>query len=110
MDFWGAVTDDCWVLQMVREGYHLEFLKTPQDRFWKVPPSQDPVQNHNILAAISHLIQIRAIEEVPRDQRGTRVYSVFFLVPKKNGGTRAILDLKWLNLFLAHHKFKMETW
>lgn len=38
------------------------------------------------------------------------MYLVFFLIPKRNGDIRAILDLKWLNLFLKKRKFKMETW
>lgn len=35
---------------------------------------------------------------------------MFFLVPKRNGDFRVILDLKWLNRFLVRKKFKMETW
>lgn len=38
------------------------------------------------------------------------MYSVWFLISKKNGGQRPILDLKWLNRFLQKQKFKLETW
>lgn len=35
---------------------------------------------------------------------GKGIYSIFFLVLKKN------IDLKWLNMFLHRQPFKMETW
>lgn len=59
--------------------------------------------------AIHHVLNIKAIEPVSKSQQGTGVYFMFFLVPKKNGDMRSILDLRWLNLFLIQLKFKMET-
>lgn len=37
------------------------------------------------------------------------LYSHYFLVPKKDGGLRPILDLRQLNCVLAKHSFKMIT-
>jgi hypothetical protein len=34
--------------------------------------------------------------------------SSIFLIPKRTGGYRPIINLKALNRFLAQHKFKME--
>ena len=36
------------------------------------------------------------------------VYSVLFLVPKKDGGQRPVINLKALNQFVQAHHFKME--
>lgn len=41
-----------------------------------------------MLAAIQHLLDIKVIEPVPQAQKGKGVYSIFFLVPKKNGEVR----------------------
>lgn len=60
-------------------------------------------------AEIQHLLDIRAIEQVPVDQRGCGFYSILFLVPKSSGGQRAILNLKDLNLHVKYQKFKMQS-
>ena len=36
-------------------------------------------------------------------------YSMYFLVPKKDGGIRTILNLKLFNRFLQKHEFKLES-
>lgn len=87
----------------------MEFIHKPRNRFWKVPVSKDSCKHLQILAAIVHLLEIQAIEPIPHKQRGKGDYSIFFLVLKKNGEMGAILDLKWLNCFLCHKKFRMET-
>lgn len=60
-------------------------------------------------AEITHLLDIKAIERVPRDQHGTGFYSVLFLVPKSSGGCRGILNLKQLNLMVLYCRFKMHS-
>jgi hypothetical protein len=48
-----------------------------------------------------------AIELVPPGQEGQGFYSTFFIVPKKDGGLRPILNLKPLNVHLST---KFCTW
>ena len=48
-----------------------------------------------------------AVVQVPSDSLGFR--SRIFLVPKKNGEMRPIINLKPLNGYLVKEKFKMET-
>lgn len=60
-------------------------------------------------AAISHLLDIKAIELVPPDQRRLGFYSRLFLVPKSSGSWRAILDLKSLYRYIIYRQFKMHS-
>ena len=39
----------------------------------------------------------------------SRFYSQLFLVPKKNGKLRPVIDLSLLNQYINKHHFKMET-
>jgi hypothetical protein len=49
-----------------------------------------------------------ALERV-RDPLSPGFFSRIFLVPKKSGGWRPIIDLKALNVYLSPKKFKMES-
>ncbi len=46
---------------------------------------------------------------VPPLNRESGFYSRYFIVPKKDGGLRPILDLQLLNRLVMHLKFKMHT-
>ncbi len=50
-----------------------------------------------------------AIEVVPPAQSESGFYSRYFLVPKKDGGLRPILDLRLLNHTLTKRSFRMIT-
>ncbi|KAK7929150.1 hypothetical protein WMY93_005545 [Mugilogobius chulae] len=68
----------------------------------------DPQQFQVLASEISTLLTKKAIREVKCDQR-TGFYSRYFLIPKKDGGLRPILDLRSLNKFLRPLKCKMLT-
>uniref|UniRef100_A0A9J8DJL5 Uncharacterized protein n=1 Tax=Cyprinus carpio carpio TaxID=630221 RepID=A0A9J8DJL5_CYPCA len=55
------------------------------------------------------LLGKEAIEHVPFSGRESGYYSRYFLVPKKGGGVRPILDLRGLNRTIRALKFKMLT-
>jgi hypothetical protein len=55
------------------------------------------------------LIGKGAIELVPPGQEGQDFYTTFFIVPKKDGVLRPILNLKPLNVYMEKSHFKMET-
>jgi hypothetical protein len=63
----------------------------------------------NILEEVKKLLGKGAIELVPPGQEGQGFYSTFFIVPKKDGGLRPILNLKPLNVYMEKSHFKMET-
>ena len=58
---------------------------------------------------ITNLLTKRAIEPVSKGDEEEGYYSTFFLVPKKSGEMRPILNLKPLNRFIQTTKFRMET-
>ena len=55
---------------------------------------------------MQHKLDKGAISPVVNHQNG--FLSTIFLVPKKGGGNRPIINLKRLNEFVPHHYFKME--
>jgi hypothetical protein len=60
-------------------------------------------------AEIAVLLAKDAIEPVPPADMKTGFYSPYFIVPKKGGGLRPILDLRILNRSLHRLPFKMLT-
>ena len=64
---------------------------------------------HIILKEIEKLLEKRAIEPVPNAETGTGFYSTFFLVPKRTGGLRPVINLKPLNRYLQTQHFKIDT-
>ncbi len=58
---------------------------------------------------IAVLLAKDAIEPVPPAERRQGFYSPYFIVPKKRGGLRPILDLQVLNRALHKLPFKMRT-
>ncbi len=99
-----------WVLRTIRTGYTLQFGNNP-------PPFDGvhlTVVNSAAKASVlqqelSSLLQKGAIEEVPQSEVERGFFSRYFLVPKRDGGLRPILDLRRLNLSLYKGKFKMLT-
>ncbi len=87
-----------WVLCTVRSGYTLQFGRNP--------PHFDGVQltvvNSTSKASVlqqelSSLLQKGAVEEIPQSEIEQGFFSRYFLVPKRDGGLRPILDLRRLN-------------
>ena len=59
------------------------------------------------MAEVVALLQKGAITPVPSGEAHQGFYSTYFLVPKKDGGLRPILNLKGFNHFLKHLPFHM---
>ena len=108
---WEQITGDKWVLSVVRNG-----LAILPNSF--VPLSDRPVINsapkcprkRQVMdEQIQSLLQKRAIELVDQPSTSPGFYSRLFLVLKKNGKWRPVLNLKALNTHLESPHFKMET-
>jgi hypothetical protein len=85
----------------------LPFNLIPKFTF-KIRKTRLPIEKHPILKEeVDLMIEKHAIEEVDPVTPG--FYSTFFLVPKKDGGQRPVLNLKGLNQYLDVKTFKMQT-
>ncbi len=98
-----------WLLRTIRLGYAIQFARRPAKfrgiRFTSVKPADAPV----LRAEIAVLLAKDAIEPVPPADMRSGLFSPYFIVPKKGGGLRPILDLRVLNRALHKLPFKMLT-
>ena len=88
-----------------KKGVQNSFLKhpilSPNPVFFQQPLSQQLEEE------VASLLSKGAVEEIIPEC--PRYYSRIFLVPKKNGKLRLIIDLSVLNHFVHTQTFKMET-
>ena len=102
---WQKVTNNKWVLSLVRTGYRIPFIERP-------PLSVDPIFFQQSLSLqleeeVASLLPKGAMEEI--HPVSPEFYSRIFLVLKKNGKVRLIIDLSTLNQHVFIQSFKMET-
>lgn len=64
---------------------------------------------HVLHSEVKSMLVKRAIEVVPPAQSESGFYSRYFIIPKKDGGLRQILDLRHLNLAPMKLTFRMIT-
>ena len=96
---WQLITTDKWVLSIIKEGYKLEFIKKPI--FQGIKQTHVSIENEHIMQEeIDSLMQKNAIEIVPKTNWTTGFYSTLFLVKKKTGDLRPVINLKPLNHYL----------
>ena len=105
LENWRLITTDPWVLQVVK-GYRLEFTTTP----WQgSAPRQIPFGGsleEKISKEVQELCRKQAVKRVTA--KDSQFLSQIFLVPKKDGSQRPVVNLKPLNRFVTRQKFKME--
>ena len=104
---WRKITSDPSIIDIV-SGMTIELLDLPVQHHKPrpIPLSQEEITAGN--AHIETLLQKRAI--VPASPFGEDHFiSNVFMVPKRDGGHRMILNLKKFNKFVEYHHFKMDT-
>ena len=101
---WEKITQDRWVLQAIR-GYKLELVQPP----WQISPmpaiSCSLEEGEMISTEVRELLAKGAVIQTPPTQEG--FVSQIFLVEKKEGGQRPVINLKALNTFVKYEHFKM---
>ncbi len=102
---WARVTQDQWVLEAI-QGYCLDFVKHPTQS--RVPSTIQLPRDQRELVSIevAKLREKGAISQAPPSPAG--FISQLFLVPKKGGGQRPVINLKALNRFIRWEHFQME--
>ncbi len=98
-----------WVMGIIKRGYSHQFARRPP-RFSGVVSTSVHGENARVLRSeVMTLLEKGAIEMVPPALSESGFYSRYFLVPKKDGGLRPILDLRRLNHALMRRPFRMIT-
>ena len=100
------MTDNKWVLSNVRNGFKIPFKSVPPLSVVPIILSQS--SSPLLREEIAELLKKRAVEKV-RNQGTLGFYSRLFLVLKKNGKLRPVIDLSLLNQYINKQHFEMET-
>ena len=103
---WEKITRDQWILTTVK-GYRIEFHTTPYQAYEPHPPRFNQEQQLLVEREVNKLQDKGAVtlmKVLPQE----RFISTLFLVPKKDGGQRPVINLKCLNAFVVSPHFKME--
>ena len=102
---WLKITQDPVIIAIVR-GYQIDFITKPWQKHIpktllvgeKIPLMQQEIDK-----------LIKKGGHSPLDFSPTGFYSRLFLVPKKGGSFRPVIDLSQLNKFIANEHFQMEN-
>ncbi|KAL0173816.1 hypothetical protein M9458_029784, partial [Cirrhinus mrigala] len=98
-----------WVMGIIKRGYSLQFARRPPRFSGVVPTLVVSKDAHVLRSEVMILLEKGTMEVVHPAQSESGFYSRYFLVPKKGGGLRPILDLRHLNRALMKRPFKMIT-
>jgi hypothetical protein len=102
------ITQDPWVLQTI-QGHHIELMSPPVQHFLPGMPYLSPSQERVLNQEMEALLSKEAIHQVQTQTPLNEGFiSSMFIVPKKDGGNRPVINLKQLNQFLVYEHFKME--
>ena len=102
---WEVITNNQWVLNTI-QGYHIHFLKDQYQHCMPYTPHYTLEQNQLILKEVRELQQKGAVSVITTPQ--ISLYFNLFLLPKKDGGQRPVINLNPVNQFVRKRHFKME--
>ena len=89
-------------------GFQIPFSSLPSQEPWPNPPISSAEQSSLILVEVNMLLEKVAITSVRSPSGLKSFYSTLFLVPKKGGQMRPVINLKKLNEWVKPQHFKME--
>ena len=106
---WEAITSDPVILNAVN-GYKIDFIEATLPPSRHMPPKcfRLSVNESNALTEEIEKLAVKGVIEPCEKEAGEFVSNIFSR-PKKNGGTRLILDLTDLNKHLPYQHFKMDN-
>ena len=103
---WRGITTDPRILEAV-SGYRLELASQPYQLFTPSLINFSDSESAVVQSEIQTLLDKGAIEHVEYTQG--EFISTLFLIPKKSGDLRPVINLKPLNFFVQKIHFKMEN-
>ena len=104
---WRKITSDPVILDIVQH-CHIEFSPgCDPERSFCFRQNFAANESEIIDNEIQKLLELKVLEEVEHTEG--EYLSPIFIVPKKDGEYRMILNLKELNENIVYHHFKMET-
>lgn len=106
---WRTVSAPEWVMRTIMQGYRLQFAVKPSHFNGILFSHTEEKASHILEEENSSLLNKGAIQVVPPNLMNQGFYSRYFLVPKKGGSLRPILDLRVLNKHLRKYTFRMLT-
>ncbi|XP_021346948.1 uncharacterized protein LOC110446233 [Mizuhopecten yessoensis] len=108
---WKEITPDSWALGVVSKGLCIPLLRDPplarEPIFF--PSPSDPGNVEALRSEVQAMIAKGAIEELSPDRWSPGFYSRVFLMKKKSGAWRHIIDLSTFNTYVDSPHFQMET-
>ena len=106
---WDALTSHPMVLQVIRHGHEIPFRLEGPPPFNGVLNSIPRDQNERLVLRqeLEEMVAKGAVTRVPDSMKHEGYYSRYFLVPKRDGGKRPILNLKPFNKFVRKYKFRL---
>ena len=105
MNKWTELTDDQEILDIV-SGYQLDFSEIPHQRKPPTPFNFSKEEERLVDLEVEKLLRKGAIEEVEPCEK--QFLSNIFMIPKKGGERRPVVDIRDLNNFIKPVHFKME--
>ena len=103
---WEVITQHQWVLQSL-VGYKLDLIQTPHQETKPAVLHHNQMDQALITEEVQELLAKQAIKEAQPSPNS--FISQLFLVEKKGGGQRPVVNLKALNTFVHSEHFKMES-
>ena len=102
---WRKITSDQWVLEVI-QGYKLELTSLPE-QLWIPSSETDRISAGLISEEVQAMLDKGAICRIQRNPE-EGFFSRIFLVPKKDGKFRPVVNLRPLNRCIQYRHFKME--
>ena len=104
---WEKITQDPWVLQVLQV-YQIEFIQPPVQLVQASMPNLPSALEVVLDQEVRDLLDKQAVHVVEQQFQTEGFISSLFVVPKKGGGNRPVVNLKPLNQFLIYKHFKKE--
>ena len=103
---WQKITNDQWILNTVNFGYEIEFDNFPcySGSLNEIPFSEEEAKIVSL--EVEKLLEKGAVIKVLPEK--DQFVSSLFLVPKKDGSLRPVINLRKLNEFVKYQHFKQE--